>query len=100
MTITVNRWTAVLLIAAAGVLAGLALGRITEASSAPVPASASYVAPFETSLKQIAHDVHSMKRAIGEPGISGDIRELLDKIKGNTYGTCQAAGGSPFCHSF
>jgi hypothetical protein len=99
MTITVNRWTAALLIALVGVLAGLAIGKVTDVSAGP-KATASYTPPFERSLKEMARDLHSIKRAIGEPGLAGSILEELDKIRGNTYGTCQAAGGSPFCHSF
>ena len=100
MTITVPRWGAVLLIAFVGILGGLAIGQVTRADSSAPTASASYTAPFERSLKEMARELHSMNRAIGTPGIAGSILEELDKIRGNTYGTCQAAGGSPFCHPF
>jgi hypothetical protein len=101
MTITLPRWSAALLIALVGILGGLAIGQVTRADSASGPsATASYTAPFELTLKEMARDLHSVKGALGRPGIAGSILEELDKIRGNTYGTCQAAGGSPFCHSF
>jgi hypothetical protein len=37
---------------------------------------------------------------VGDPGlIGGSVLDELDEIKGNTYGTCQNTGGSPFCHN-
>lgn len=104
MTITIRRSTAAVLIALVGVLGGLAISNVSDAFSSNPPAKASYVAPFESSLKEIARDLHTMKgslaSSVGKPGIDGSIIELLQDIKGNTYGTCQAAGGNPFCHSF
>ena len=99
MTITLPRWTAVLAIALVGIFGGLAIGQITHADSSPT-AKASYTSPFEITLKEINRNLKAMRRTVGRAGISGTLMEQLDKIRGNTYGTCQAAGGSPYCHSF
>lgn len=100
MTVTVPRWGAVLLIALVGMLGGLAIGQVTRANSSGPSATASYTAPFERSLKEIARDLHSMKRALGDPGYIGDsVVETLEKIRGNTYATCQNTGGSAYCHN-
>lgn len=100
MTITVNRWIVVLSIAVVGVLAGLALGQATQAfSSSNPPATASYAAPFEQTLKEMAHDLHAIKASVGRKNIvSGSIVELLEQIRGNTYATCENTGGSALCH--
>ncbi len=101
MTVTIKRSTAVVAIALIGILGGLALGQITQAQSSGGPqASASYTAPFEVTLKEVNRNLKAIKNSIGRPGIAGDLMDQIDKIRGNTYGTCQAAGGSPYCHSF
>jgi hypothetical protein len=79
----------------------------TSQSEAAPTAKASYTSPFEISLKEINRNLKAIRNTIGRATISGTLmkkldtlREELDKIRGNTYGTCQAAGGSPFCHPF
>jgi hypothetical protein len=99
VTISLPRWTAVLAIAFIGILGGLAIGQVTHADSSPT-ATVSYTPPFEITLKEINRSLKAIKSTIGQATVSGTLMEELDKIRGNTYGTCQAAGGNPFCHPF
>ncbi len=102
MTVTIKRpAAAAILIALIGVCGGLALGQVTQATSAGNPqAEASYVSPLEHDVKKMARQLGVIKAALGEKGyIDPDILGYLKEIRGNTYGTCQALGGSPFCHN-
>lgn len=100
MTITIKRSTAIVAIALIGVLGGLALGQVTAALSSGSRATASYVSPLERDVKKMSRQLGVIQEAVGEKGyIGSDALGYLKEIRGNTYGTCQAAGGSPYCHN-
>ena len=76
MTFTVRRSTAVILIALAGILGGLAVGQAADAvSSTPTTASAS----SELTLREIAKELNAIKR--GLIGISVPYQNIHDLVE-------------------
>jgi hypothetical protein len=80
MTITIKPLTAVLVIALFGVLAGLALGRVTQAGAGGRD-------PSVTLLR-------SIDNKLGANYSYGTVLGELSKIKSNSWGVCRAVEGS------
>lgn len=91
MVIKLKRSTAVVvLITAAGMLIGMAIGQVRDAVSSPdQPASASYVSPLERNVKAMSRDLHSIKTTLGETAGYITILKEIQGIKDNTYETCK-----------
>lgn len=83
MTITIRRSTATIFIALVGILGGLAIGQVTQATSSNSAATAS--ASSEQTLSEINTRLREIHRVIGKSSgvynILGQIKEINRKTR-------------------
>jgi hypothetical protein len=83
MTITIRRSTAAILIAFVGVLSGLTIGQISQASSSASSATASLSS--EQTLREINTQLREIHRVIGNSqgvyNILGQLKEINRKTR-------------------
>jgi hypothetical protein len=83
LTITIRRSTATILIAFVGILGGLAIGQVTQASSSNPTSTAS--ASSEQTLSEINTRLREIHRVIGKSSgvynLLGQVREINRKTR-------------------
>jgi hypothetical protein len=95
MTITIKRRTAVLFVAVSCILAGLAIGQLTQARSAN---SGYQLSQVVSELKKVNQTLGSGIGVLGN-GINGKLYKIegaVSNIEKSTSGTCRAVEGT-FC---
>ena len=91
MTITVNKWIAVMLVALFGILAGLALGQLTRADSAQTAAQPS--AQASVNLAPIVRQFHELNESIGNIRNRITLLGMLDNLTSDVGSICHELGG-------
>jgi hypothetical protein len=89
MTIRLRRSTAAILIGLVGLLGGMALGQVTQATSQPT-ASTSAAPRFERTLKSIDRKLGKIQTVLGSSFGYNNVLDEVEKVTANTYGTCKA----------